>query len=877
MLFLDDILESTAGQIHGEAHSGEFLSFCFDSRIAEPQQMFVAIKTERNDGHRFIQHACERGVTGVLCESPPVEIEGKEVTNVIVPDCKRAMQQWAQYLILKQEVDVVGVTGSVGKTTTKEAVAAVLDTSFNIFKNHGNYNSVFGLPIALSEISPHQRLAVLELGTAAAGEISRLSEIVQPRVGIVTAVAPTHLEKFRTLDAIESEKGDLVASLPMDGIAILNADDERVLRMAHRTTAKVMTYGTGVISEMGAFPDVYASDISMSWEGLEFTVETPVGRHRFHSPLIGFHQVESALAAIAVGLVYNLDVFTIASGLAEIKRIPGRLFPLLGKMASRLLDDTYSSSPVAMNAALDALDALSGRKKVAVLGDMLELGGFETAAHENVGRKVASIADFLVTKGNRAIAIADSARQAGMSDDQIYVTHTSEDAARIVLELLVPGDVVLIKGSHATRMEQVTQLLMHEPDLAGRQLVRQDAAWQEIVVVAPDRPTWLEIDLGAIAHNTRSLKGMVGSAAVLISLKADAYGHGALHVGRTALLNGATWLGVACLKEGVILRQGGIVAPILILGHTPGWQALDLVQHNLTATVFDINNAQALSQAAITLNKKAHVHVKVDTGMGRLGISPSNAVGFIQRLFTLENILVEGIFTHLSVADGITPWELEYSQDQLDTFKHLLLLLEEAGLSIPIVHFANSAVLLNRQIHPADKANAESSTAVYRNYQLDYANLVRTGIAIYGLDPSTNVRCPDDFRAALTWKTQIAQVKDLPPNSHIGYGATYRTNGYERIAIIPVGYGDGFRRAPRHWGEVLVRGQRVPIIGRVCMDQTILNATMVPDIRQGDEVVLIGSQNSQIISAEDVAARLGTSNYEVVAGILPRVPRETIG
>jgi len=416
--------------------------------------------------------------------------------------------------------------------------------------------------------------------------------------------------------------------------------------------------------------------------------------------------------------------------------------------------------------------------------------------------------------------------------------------------------------------------LLADPGLAAGQLVRQDAAWQQIVAICPDRPTWLEIDLGAIAHNVRRLAALAGDAQLMISLKADAYGHGAVQVAQTALLNGATWLGVACFSEGLALRRAGIAAPILILGYTPAWQARDVLRHDLTATVFDLDVAQALGRAAVALDRPARVHVKVDTGMGRLGVFPEQAVDFVRALVAYHGLAVEGIFTHLAVADGASEWETAYTGDQLAAFNRTLADLTAAGIEIPLIHAANSAALLQspNAIRNTQYAIRNTQSAI-RNPQ----SLVRVGIAVYGLDPSPQVRCPADFRPALAWKTQVAQVKELPAGSYVGYGATYRTAGVERIAVIPVGYADGFRRAPQHWGQVLVRGRRAAIVGRVCMDQAMLDVTGIPGVRQGDEVVLIGRQGEDAITAEEVAARLGTINYEVVSAILARVPRETFG
>jgi alanine racemase len=337
--------------------------------------------------------------------------------------------------------------------------------------------------------------------------------------------------------------------------------------------------------------------------------------------------------------------------------------------------------------------------------------------------------------------------------------------------------------------------------------------------------------------------------AVLAVLKADGYGHGMVRVARTALNNGARYLGVASINEGAVLRQSGITAPILVLGFTPAWQARELVLNDLSATVYDLDVARALDRAATELQSQVQVHVKVDTGMGRLGLLPDEVGPFVLDLQALPGLALAGIFTHFSVADS----DRDYTHGQLDRFRQVLDNLARRDVHFPLVHAANSAAILTL---PAS-----------------HFNMVRLGIAMYGLDPSPQVRCPPDFRPALAFKTQVAQVKTLPPGSFVSYGNTYQTTTEERIAVIPVGYADGFRRAPRHWEEVLVRGQRATIVGRVCMDQTMINVSAIPDVRQGDEVVLIGKQGKEQITVEDVAERLGTINYEVVSEILARVPR----
>jgi alanine racemase len=236
--------------------------------------------------------------------------------------------------------------------------------------------------------------------------------------------------------------------------------------------------------------------------------------------------------------------------------------------------------------------------------------------------------------------------------------------------------------------------------------------------------------------------------------------------------------------------------------------------------------------------------------MGRLGLLPDQVLPFMRRTYHLPNLDIQGIFTHFSVADEA---DKSYTHQQLARFEAVLDQIRGEGMTIPVVHAANSAALL---------------TLPEARY-----DMVRLGVALYGLAPSAETPLPEGFRTALTFKTRVAQVKQLRPGSYVSYGNTYRTSGTETIAVIPVGYADGFRRGPTHWEYVLVRGQRAPIVGRVCMDQTMINVTHIPGVRQGDEVVLIGSQDSESITVEQVAKRLGTINYEVISEILARVPR----
>lgn len=856
MIRLADLLAATGGVIHGPVFAETFTDFCYDSRLLRPGELFLAVTTDTGDGHDYITQSAARGAAGVLCQQP-VDLGEQAVTCIVVDDTQAALRNWARSALRRFGPWVIGVAGSSGKTTTKELAALVLSRRFRTFRNRGNLNTLYGLTIALGRLGAEHRVAVLEMACDGVDQMRDLAALAQPRIGVVTSVNETHLAGFGSIEAIAAETARLVESLPPardGGTAILNHDDPRVRSMAAKTAARVVTYG------LSPDADVVAGGVSADERGSDFTLFVrdfaPVHGHRrarplrIRLPLLGIHHVYAALAAITIGLVLDVPLEQALEAVAACRPLLGRLNPLPGVSDSLILDDSFSANPASTLAALDTLDLFRKGNRLVAMGELLELGSYEAMAYRLVGSRLADVADFAVLQGDSARRLAAEAQAAGLASEHVAVTYTPEDTVRVIRDRLSSGDTVLVKGAAESRMEKVVAGLLSQQDQGPVVLVRQTAGWQKVRLRRPGRPTWLEVDLEAIAHNVRRVLDIVGpGVAVLAILKADAYGHGMIRVARTALNNGASYVGVASISEGRMLRESGIQAPILVLGFTPPWQARELGLNGLTATVFDLDVARALGQAAKELGRRIRVHVKVDTGMGRLGLLPEDVPPLVQGLQRVPGLDLEGIFTHFSVSDT----DPAYTRWQLERFAYVLDALADMGVAMPLVHAANSAAILTMP---------ES-----------HFSMVRLGIAMYGLHPSPQVKCPADFRRALSFKTQIAQVKELKAGSYVSYGNTYQTSDEQRVAVIPVGYADGFRRAPRHWGEVLVRGRRAPIIGRVCMDQTVIDVTSIPGVRQGDEVILIGEQGDQSITAEEVAERLGTINYEVVSEILARVPR----
>jgi alanine racemase len=865
LIYLEHLLTATHGQLRYQGKYTRFDAFNHDTRQLIPGEMFVAVRGERDDGHNYILDAIRRGATGLLVEARTLNTFPEEllatmaqVATIVVEDTRLALQQYAQAILQIWHPKVIAVTGSVGKTSTKEAIATVLSHSFSTFRSWQNYNDLLGIPLSLGRLEPHHEYAVLELGCDHPGEIAELCRIVSPQIGVITNITPIQLQYFGTLDRLAAELGALPQSLPTDGYFLFeeaNAAIHALIESLHLSGPTIATFSR---------QELNLSQLQTTWSGLATELmPSPTYAHKlpFSSHLLGTHHLNTMLIAYHIGVQQGIPAAEAVQALSTVEPIAGRLYPLAGVSHARLLDDTHNASPASMEAGLATLAMLTpaNGRRIAILGDMLNLGDFEAEAHRTIGSLIPHYVDYLITRGEQAELIAEAARQAGFPTDRINVTYTHEDAAQTARMLLEDADrqyhdVILIKGSEVARMERVTEMLMDQPANAPELLVRQTPGWKQIVVTRPQRPTWLEIDLSAIGNNTRLLKQLVGpQVQIMVSLKADAYGHGALKVARTVLHNGATMLGVATVTEAIPLHDAGIDAPILVYGYIPYWQMREAVRLGVTATLYSSESAKALSRAAQALDKTVKVHIKVDTGMGRLGIRHEQIdeiVALVREIIELPGIELEGIYTHFANADAEDPTHVRM---QLARFQHVLSVLTAQGLRPPLVHAANSA---------ATVALPEA-----------HFDMIRPGIAVYGLHPSPFVRLPEGFRAALAFKTQISQVKWIPAGECISYGCTYITERPTKTAVLPVGYADGFRRSPRNWGSVLIHGQEAPILGRVCMDQCVVDVTHIPEARMGDEVVLIGRQGNASLTAEQIAERLGSLHCEVTSEILARVPR----
>ncbi|MBN1930071.1 MAG: UDP-N-acetylmuramoyl-tripeptide--D-alanyl-D-alanine ligase [Desulfobacterales bacterium] len=460
-----EILEAVKGTLLSGDPQCVFAAIAIDSRKISKDDVFVAIPGEVHDGHNFIENVVQNGVHGLLINKDRIEgldrgiYPQKKMVVIAVNDTVRALGDLAAFNRRRAKVSVVALTGSAGKTTTREMTASVLGRRFNILSTPGNFNNEIGLPLTLLRLSRRHEWAVLELGTNHPGEIKRLAEICMPDVGMIINIGPAHLKGLGSLEGVMDAKGELLEGLKSDATAVLNADDSRVLQLASKTNQKVLLYG------LSAKAAVKAHSVKTKGMGVSFTLELPGEKISIDLKSPGLYMVSNALAAAAVGHLLGLSAREIKMGLENFKTVQGRMNILETAKGIHIIDDTYNANPASMAAAIDTLKALKGRQRgILVAGDMLELGTYAKRMHREIG-KLSARSDIarLYATGEFAEALAEGARSEHMDPRSIF-TGSKEEILENLKNRLSPPDWVLVKGSRSMRMETIVQSLKNWAD-----------------------------------------------------------------------------------------------------------------------------------------------------------------------------------------------------------------------------------------------------------------------------------------------------------------------------------------------------------------------------------------------------------------------------
>jgi len=450
---LEDMLRATGGRvIHGVPNPNErFSGGAFDSRIAERGSVFFALR-DRRDGHEFVADALAHGARAAVVERPVPELPDDALV-VLVSDAQHALRRLAEALRDAHPIPAVGITGNVGKTTTKEAASAALGARYRVLRSAASFNNEIGVPMTFLGVEPSHQVAVIEIGFYVPGEIADLATLVRPRVGIITRIPeqPVHYSRTPSVEAIAAGKAELIEALPADGVALLNADDLRVRALASRTRARVVLFGESADASLRA-TDVSASGL----EGLRFVAHDGDARADVRLPLPGRHLVGAALAAIGAATALGVPLEEAAMALATMEA-PAHRMSIRTAADQVVIDDSYNASPAAVQAALDVLGSVSTRR-VAVIGDMLELGALSADAHEAAGRDAARKTDVLVGVGELARTMVSAAKAAGLGET--YVVADGPEALLLLRRILRPGDTVLVKGSHSLALDRLADALV---------------------------------------------------------------------------------------------------------------------------------------------------------------------------------------------------------------------------------------------------------------------------------------------------------------------------------------------------------------------------------------------------------------------------------
>jgi alanine racemase len=788
--------------------------------------IFWALKGQHFNGNDFVEDALAGGAKAAVVSRE--ELFRKPISEngalILVEDPLASLQKLAAVYRRRFNFPVVGITGSNGKTLVKEMLASILCLDRKTYRSPLSYNTQIGAALGLLGMRAEHEIALIEAGISLPGEMDRLEAMIKPDHGILTIISKAHIGGLGSLENALAEKKRLFGNLTKDSFLVLNADDSLSMSIAGSTPARIVTFGLSESADVRGVDIVSAPEQGHRFQIILFGKSVDI-----NLPVPGRFNIHNALAAAATATLLGASPACIKKGLEQFHPSPMRLEIHTTVTGVTLINDTYNSDPASLKGALDALTKVGkGRRKIAILSEMLDLGLHSREEHLAVGKEVVRAeVDHLITVGENAALIGQAAALEGMSTRRITNTRSYNEAAAELEKTMNRGDVVLFKGSRWFRLERIAKEL-----------------------VGSIGPTRLTVNLDAIAANIKTIRGIVGDdVAIMPVVKSFSYGNDSIRTSKIALENGVSNLAVAFPDEGATLRENRIEAPILVFNVLP--EEVDkIVRYRLSSVVPSLELAQALNQGA-SRHKKIPVHLKIDTGMGRSGVWAEDAIPFVEQVHCFKNLLVEGIMTHFSSADD--PESDDYTLMQMRLFDSLLDELKKRGFSFKYMHAGNTAGLVR--------------------FPQTHYNMVRPGLGIYGLYPSKAVRNMVNLEQVITFSTKIAQLKEQPAGRAISYNRRFVTQRASRIATLHVGYNDGYPRFQSNVGQVLVRGRRANVIGTVCMDTLMIDVTDIPEVRVGDEVVLIGRQGSEEILADDIASNGNTINYEIICKISPRVTR----
>jgi alanine racemase len=797
-----------------------------DSRAVSPNTLFIALKGQQTDGHLFVQDAFRNGAAAALVSSARVGSIKVETDwpLIVVPDPLRALQLLAKWHRREFIDKVLAITGSNGKTIVKDALKTLLARR-PLLASPGSYNSQLGLPLAVLSAEKPEALGILEVGVSEPGEMAALEEIASPNYGILTNIGMAHFASFGSRAAIAREKMALFSRIPKDGWLLLPANEPTVEEHVRRMQCPVYFVGSDPqvlsLTPVSLTEDGQALELSVPSRGrLEVRVKT-----RSPEMIADLHFAASAAYLLGASLE------EIASGMDGYIPTPTRMELWSSPEGIRIINDGYSSDPISVRAALRSatLGASQNGRKIFAFAGMRELGAKADAEHRQVGAYAGECGFshlFLVDDGG--LQSTAEGYKAAQPEGTVVTVRNPGQLKDYLLPLLRSGDTVLFKGPRNAGMVRAVR------DLSGS--IAQRCLW---------------VELSAIAGNlARFRRHCGGRTRIMAMLKALAYGTDLVQMAFWISRLGIHHIGVSSANEGVAARKTGADQEIYVF--LADREDIDnLVRHRLTPIIYSAELLEALEAALAGTGQALDVHLKIDTGMHRLGVEPKAAVDLARRIRESATMRLTGICTHFAAADD--PTADDYTRQQISVFNRTIEALQAQGFD-------------NLQIHAANTA------AAIRFPEAHY-DMVRIGLGLYGVYPSAAVEQEMELELAIGVTSRITSMNEFASGETLGYNRAYTAKSKLKVGVVPFGYGDGLPWGLSGAGHVLVEGQIAPIVGRISMDQIQVDITHVKGADIGAEVLLYGSHHGHMLRPESVAEKAGAIPHELLTRLGKRVHR----
>jgi alanine racemase len=823
---LDRIAQIAGGELQPQTQAVSIERVCTDSRGAAPGSLFVALKGEQTDGHRFLPHAFRNGAAAaMIAQSATADLALDPLWPlIVVPDPLRALQAISAWQRREHFKKVLAITGSNGKTIVKDALQALL-AGRQFHASPGSYNSQLGLPLAVLAAERPEPLAVLEVGISAPGEMAPLEQIAAPNCGILTNIGMAHFAAFGSREAIAREKMQLFERISADGWVLLPANEPTIDDAASRLKCKVHRLGS--------------ADQPLSLKPLSLTEDGQLLELRAESAGVRTITVKTRSAEIitdlhfAAAAAYLLGVTLdeIAAALDGYVPTSTRMELWSSPQGVRLINDAYSADPISVHAALRsaAQGAARGGRKIFAFAGMRELGASSAREHRQVGAQAGECGfTHLFLVGNGELQSTAEGFKGARPDGSVTRVKNPDELKDHLLPLLRSGDTVLFKGPRNAGMVKAVR------DLSGA--IAQRCQW---------------INLAAIEGNiARFRRHCGGGTHILAMLKAMAYGTDLVQLASWMSRLGIHHIGVSSANEGVAVRKTGADQDIFVF--LADREDVDnLLRYRLTPVIYSAELIETFTRSLAGNGAMMDVHLKIDTGMHRLGVAPKDALELARRIRLSGSMRLTGICTHFASADD--PQSDDFTRRQISTFNECVKALQDDGFEHLQIHAANTA-------------------AAIRFPEAHY-NMVRIGLGLYGLYPSNAVRQAMDLELAIGVTSRITSIQEFAPGAALGYNRTYTATRKIKVGVIPFGYDDGLPWGLSGKGDVLVEGRPAPIVGRISMDQMQVDITDIPGIDVGAEVLLYGTHNGHTLRPEQVAETAGTIAHELLTRLGERVHR----